>query len=46
LAAIRPRAERGTNLQELLVGDRCVYVARDWKLDLLDGADGSHLGAI
>ena len=41
-----PQAERGTNVEALFpAGDR-VYVARDWRLDVLDAGDGRYLGRI
>jgi hypothetical protein len=41
-----PQAERGTNVEELFPGDKSVYVARDWRLDVLRVGDGRYLGQI
>ncbi len=41
-----PQAERGTNVLELFVSAERVYVARDWRLDVLDLPSGDQLGQI
>jgi hypothetical protein len=41
-----PEAERGTNVEALFVSAARVYVARDWRLDVLDLDTGGLLGWI